>query len=105
MKLSLERAKQVIEAFGPCTSLYECSTPEKLVEHVESRWAAPVQDENELASNLISCEEIRLERAREMESMRDGVCAPGYMEGIREEHDRLLAGVKERLKAIGIEVA
>ena len=29
--MTIEEAKQLIKVFGPCTSLYECWTPEQLV--------------------------------------------------------------------------
>lgn len=96
LQLTIEVAKQIIEAFGPCTSLYECTTPEELVEKAQAPW---VNSLPELIDGLLRSEEVFLERSREVESMRDG--AEGFMQDISREHDEMMAGVRERLQRAG----
>ena len=60
---TLEEAKRIIEAFGPCTVLYECTTPEELVkqlQHYQEQKGGPaLQDYLEV---LLDVEGIYAER-------------------------------------------
>lgn len=57
MNLSLEQAKQIIDVFGPCTTLYECREPRELVEE-----AASEPDLETLVLSLLASEGLYLEQ-------------------------------------------
>jgi len=57
MTLTTEQAKAIIEAFGPCTSVYECREPAELVED-----ALDFSDLATLVCALFKAEEIFLEQ-------------------------------------------
>lgn len=86
--LDLELAARIIEAFGPCTTLYECTMPSELVEqHVEHEARSPDETLGGFLRVLLDVESIEAER------MGD-VC---YREWIESR-----PVVLERLAALGL---
>ncbi len=61
--LTIEQAAAIIEAFGPCTSLYECVSAKELIrEFDESKERNPNRTVNDLVGTLLSVESVSAER-------------------------------------------
>jgi hypothetical protein len=84
--MNLKRATEVIEAFGPCSEVYECLTPAEVVE------ASRGSSARSWCKLELAVEDVRADRR----------CIDGPEP--YEDWKRMEAGIIERLKAIGIVV-
>lgn len=98
MKISKEQAKKVLDAFGPCTTLYECTTTEELIEEVVQ--AESLQD---FICTQIKCEEIRMDRHCDVAYMEES-SGEEYFKGkhqkVINESKQVLNQIKERCAAL-----
>jgi len=65
MKMSEDLAKRVIDAFGPCTHVYECTSPKEMVEDADSHDGGLIS----YLELLIEVEGIKWERHTEANSL------------------------------------
>ena len=64
--ITVDQAKAIIAAFGPCTALYECCSPEELVERFEDdKSREPEKTVGEYLGTLLAVEGINAERMDE----------------------------------------
>jgi hypothetical protein len=98
LKLTEEAAQRVLDAFGPCTELYECFEVVDLIKLAECR-----DDLKDLIDVEISCEEIRREGAVESAYQQEASGEEHYKgqhQKVIKEWDEALAGIKKRCAEI-----
>jgi hypothetical protein len=91
MELSLDRAAEIINAFGPSTICYECNEPADLVREageVDEDGDVNYRDEEEFCTIQLHAETVDLEECGAKPA----------------EKQRILRGIRARLLAIGIKV-
>lgn len=93
MKIS-ELAPQIIEAFGPCSTMYECMTADEVAEEMQNADSILGWLETEIA-----CEEIHHDRF--LMRIEDPVRHAAQVRACKEQ----IAEIKERLAALGYEIA
>ena len=86
-----EEAKRIIKAFGPCTTVYECKTPDDLCGDF------PNLDATEVAQIEFDCEDIR--RDRDFGFMSDAERDSAVEEWREQKRE-----IRDRLHAEGFEV-
>jgi hypothetical protein len=83
--MDIERAKEIIEAFGFCSIVYECMTPEEVAKEIEDG-----KGERGWCATMLSVEDISADRR-----CHDG--PEPYREWKKMEKE-----IRKRLAAIGI---
>lgn len=91
MKMSNELAEKVLEAFGPCTTLYECTTAEELIEQ-----AKDFDTLKECIDVMLTCEEIHAERDMDVAYHEESSGEEAY----KNKHQKVIDESKERIAAI-----
>jgi len=95
--LDLEQAKAIIEAFGSCSTVYECTTPAEMIEDYESGGCDNITD---YVGILYTVEGIHMERSRDGASYQ----SDELQQKVIAEYEEMKAGQRERLAAIGYKV-
>lgn len=83
--MTIDEAKRMIEVFGPCTSMYECSTPQELLDRITNP-----NDLNDVAWIEYDLEKVFWEREFDYGDLSYG--------GVdRGEHERFMSELRDRI--------
>lgn len=100
--MTQEQAKAIIDAFGPCTTLYECTTPEELIKEYQEDDTSSIAD---FVQTLYDVEDVHNDRAADAAYEREAGDGPkGHHQKVVSELGQSQKSIKGRLAALGYEV-
>ena len=90
MNITKETAKQIINVFGPCSHVYECYSPEDIINDAEE-----YDNLRELFDLYIDVAEIRADRSNGAASYR----GDEYHKKVIQENKEMISGIEDRANA------
>jgi len=100
--ITIQRAREILEAFGPCSEVYECMTAEDLMLAINEFGGTP----NDWVICELECFDVCSDKeayvAYEVEA---GAGPKGYHDRIITERREMRAAIVQRLNAIGFLVS
>lgn len=98
MELTEQQAKEIIEAFGPCTTVFECFSPKDLAAEFKGA-EIPYTSVQDFVRDLLNIEDVYFDRSADAAYEKEAGDGPkGHHQKVIEEQKNMRADIVRRLR-------